>query len=334
MDSNVTPCRSPFQGKRRILFLLASMLVPLLAVAGEEEAHAWIERMINAVRTLNYEGTFVYLRGGHLESIRITHSVEGGEERERLLSLNGSPRMVNRDQASVVCIMPDVHDVSVEKRRHRSGIPVLQALGEKAFPDHYVFRILGKARIAGQDAAVIGIIPKDDYRYGYRLFLDRETALPLKLDLMDESANPIEQVMFTSLRVLPGEKGVAVADEADEDVVGTVDTQGTNGSVGLKWRFRMLPPGFSLKVADDMESDAGHKVEHLVVSDGFASVSVYIEPFTGDGKALTGSTSIGAVNALGGKVAGFQVTAVGEVPRKTIREVVEAMEYVSVASVQ
>ncbi len=317
-----------------MVLLLASMLLPALAAANEKDAHAWLERMIRAVRTLSYEGTFVYLRGGHLESIRIVHSFEGGEERERLLSLNGSPRMVNRDQAAIVCIMPDVHDVSIEERSNRSGIPVLSTLGGERFPEQYLLRILGQARIAERESVVIGVIPKDDYRYGYRLYLDKVTALPLKLDLMDESAKPIEQVMFTALRIFPRQAGEDVAAPLSDERSRAVAGKEKPTNPALKWRFKMLPPGFSVEAAGELENEEGNKVEHLVVTDGFAAVSIYIEPSPAHGKSLLGSTNIGAVNAWGGVVDGFQVTAVGEVPRKTIREIVAAMDHTAVASAQ
>jgi sigma-E factor negative regulatory protein RseB len=67
-------------------------------------------------------------------------------------------------------------------------------------------------------------------------------------------------------------------------------------------------------------------MEHLVLSDGLASISVYIESNPREG--LIGGTSIGAVHAVGNRVDGHQVTIVGEVPSDTVEAVLAGMRYV------
>jgi sigma-E factor negative regulatory protein RseB len=69
---------------------------------------------------------------------------------------------------------------------------------------------------------------------------------------------------------------------------------------------------------------AEDSTEHYVLSDGLASVSIYIERGVEDG--LQGGSRIGAVHAVGGRIAGHQVTVVGEVPAATVEQVLAGIE--------
>lgn len=304
-------------------------------MAGTEadDAQQWVSKMIGAVRGLNYEGTFVYLHDSQLESLHIVHSVDTGHEHERLMSLNGAARVVNRDGDAVVCIMPDAKAVSVDKRKSISSIPLLGALGNDAVSSYYVFHMLGKARIAMRDAVIVGVIPKDTLRYGYRLYLDKKTALPLKTDLMNESSEPVEQVMFTRLKVEL--EPLNLLDHQRLPVNNMPEpSEGTTAMSLLdnqeNWAFEGLPGGFSLKVYDKWVDRAKQLIEQFVFSDGLASISVYVEQddVSGD-DALEGKSNMGAINAWGGVKNGHQITVVGKVPDKTVSQVVNSMLYMN-----
>jgi sigma-E factor negative regulatory protein RseB len=83
-----------------------------------------------------------------------------------------------------------------------------------------------------------------------------------------------------------------------------------------------LPPGFRL-VASRIQTVPGVAlpVQHLIFSDGFASISVFIEPSSPSGPVPAQSSSVGSANAFSTLVDGHVVTAVGEVPLETVREV-------------
>jgi sigma-E factor negative regulatory protein RseB len=312
---------------RRLLGLTLLLLGAQWAHAGDTaggEVKHLLERMMESLRTLEYSGTFVYLHGSQLETLEITHAVRGGQELERLVSLNGSAREVRRDQRAVTCVMPDSRAVSVDPRAPGAGLwPTLGPdLGRLA--SMYLLYPLGESRIAGRNTQVVGIIPKDKLRYGYRFYLDRATALPLKTDLMDEHARPLEQIMFTSLSLQPVDIGGA--GDATPDGFRRLLRQAPHSDPhghGHHWTFDGLPAGFELHLRHLWSDEDDHSVEHLVLSDGLASGSVYVEPSGTEG--LRGAANVGAVNAWGGVVDGYQVTAVGEVPKATVQVVVDAL---------
>jgi sigma-E factor negative regulatory protein RseB len=177
--------------------------------------------------------------------------------------------------------------------------------------------------VAGRQTEVVGIIPRDGLRYGYRFYLDRESGLPLKSDLMGQQADPIEQVMFTSLDILPGGRAGPVS--ADPAPQSPQPVASPLVSESLPWQFESLPSGFVPVMHDDWIDSAGQPVEHFVLSDGLASVSVYIESNPTEG--LNGATRIGAVHAAGNRVSGHQITVVGEVPSVTVEAVLASIRH-------
>ena len=66
------------------------------------------------------------------------------------------------------------------------------------------------------------------------------------------------------------------------------------------------------------------QVEHMVLSDGLAGVSVFIEK-TSPAMPVSGSEKMGAVNAYI-KISGEQMfTVIGEVPGDTVKQIAEAL---------
>jgi sigma-E factor negative regulatory protein RseB len=276
-----------------------------------------LSRMALAVERLEYEGTLVYLYGHQLTTLRIAHRFDGGESRESLLALNGPIRAVARDHRGVTCVLPDARPISVERARSGNGVLRSTPLDPDRLAPHYLIHPLGHSRVAGRDTDVIGIIPRDNLRYGYRFYVDQATGLPLKTDLMDHSATPIEQVMFTDLTVM----GMATPAQTAEPQHTGQDAAETEGSLPPEqlvdvrdagWQFDALPSGFRVVAHERPDSAA----EHFLLSDGLASVSVYIEADSGAG--LRGATRMGAVHAAGRMLDDRQVTAVGQVPADTI----------------
>ena len=70
------------------LLLFCCLLQSATAFAEEKDVRAWLQSMVESVRTLNYRGTFVFLHDNQLESMEIFHTVDARGEKERLVSLN------------------------------------------------------------------------------------------------------------------------------------------------------------------------------------------------------------------------------------------------------
>jgi sigma-E factor negative regulatory protein RseB len=321
---------SKYHGQVCIILCLF-LLIPLYVTAADDTPppKVWLERMMQAVQKLNYQGTFVYLHDNQLESMRIVHAVKGDQVKESLISLNGTPREVIRDKESVTCVLPDSNEVSIDKRIPSSKFLNILPDDLNQLDNHYSFQNAGNTRIANRQAQIVVIVPNDRLRYGYRFVLDTESSLPLKSDLLNEHGELVEQTMFTDLQI-----GVAEINEVyNRESLYTYRLKShpdTMARIPLtdndKWHFIGLPSGFRLSMRHQLvDPQSSDPIDQYVFSDGLSSLSVFVEPETRE-EAFSGVSRLGAINAWGGQVQGFQVTAVGEVPAVTILGVVQGMQ--------
>jgi sigma-E factor negative regulatory protein RseB len=301
--------------------LAAASLVLVAGRAAADDAAGWLGRMDQALRGLSYEGRLVYVHDGAVESLRLVHVRDGDRQHERLESLNGAARVVIRNQERVTCLLTESRAFSM-KRDATRGPLALPEIDPAQLSVAYTPRVEGEGRIAGRSAKVVALVPKDSYRYGYRLFLDEQHALPLKADLLDESGNVLTQTMFVDLRVGPevrddGPADVASMAEAPDDATAG-DASAQHGP--SQWSLSSLPAGFRVATRGRRTvGPAQPMVEHLLLTDGVASISVFVSPTP---QELDGPAALGAVNAYGRQVSGFHVTAMGEVPLRTLQMVV------------
>jgi len=310
-----------FRARRLLVALLMCAAGTASASESESQPGEQLARMSDALRSLSYEGTLVYLHDNKLETLRIVHRIEDGQVSEQLVSLNGPVRTLTREKGKVTCELSDSRPISVQGKSVAKDLLHAKTIDPEGIADHYLVYALGAARVAGRQTDVVGIIPRDGLRYGYRFFLDRESGLPLKSDLMGQQADPIEQVMFTSLNLLPSEQWApAPAKSLSKPPRTAVESVEPESG---PWQFAELPPGFFLVMRNNWSDPAGQPVEHLVLTDGLASVSVYVESDPREG--LEGGTRIGAVHAAGTRVSGHQVTVVGEVPSATVDAVLASI---------
>ncbi|MDX2456387.1 MAG: MucB/RseB C-terminal domain-containing protein [Gammaproteobacteria bacterium] len=311
-------------------WLLPALLVVVGQAYAQDNARRWLDEMSSAMQSLDYDGTFVYLHDGKLEAMRIVHQAGEYGEMERLVSLTGSPREVLRDDRVVTCIIADSKSVMVGQSRPRQPFPVVPGDLDR-LSRNYRLQELGEDRMAGYLSRVISITPKDRFRYGYRFWIDASNYMLLKSDLTDVDGEAIEQVMFTRLNV-GGSIPVAALQPSLTGDGYSWTRQGTDshspaarpGKPG--WAVKRLPVGFELTDFQHKRMrKEGASVEHMVFSDGLATMSVYVEKLKSDADAFQGLSSMGAMHAFGAVVDGYQVTVVGEVPPATVQMVANSV---------
>lgn len=306
-------------------FFIALLAFSSSASAGEALAYSWLMKMNQATRMLDYDGEFVYQHGDQLEAMRIIHAVRNGSVRERLVSLNGSAREVIRDDKQVMCYLPDQKSVIVEHRflgRDKS-FPTILPESIDVLKKSYVIQLGAPGRVSGRNAQVVIIRPRDQYRYGYHMWADRETGLLLKSDLVDHMGKTLEQFMFAQVKI------GHVIDAADLEPAMGVDDMAwyvgktmnhTSVQPAQGWTVSKVPAGFVLSNHIMRKTPArGNPVEHLVYTDGLAAVSIFIEKIDEATRSMmVGGNTMGAVHAFGNVVNDHQIIVVGEVPAATV----------------
>ncbi len=200
---------------------------------------------------------------------------------------------------------------------------------------------VARTRLNRRDTRVILVAPKDEYRYGYRLWIDESTAMPLKTQLCDSRGHVIEQIVFASLTLASRIPDSAFKPEVSTDGFQWLRTESpgkdpgapaSHATASLVWNALKLPPGFKMTVrsAQVMPGSDG-PVDHLVFTDGMASVSVFVETRQ---KVATGqqpaneeeSATVGSSSAFSTVIDGHKVTAVGEVPPATVRFIANSVK--------
>ncbi len=299
-------------------------------IAGEISSNPQqsLDRMARAAQTLDYDGTFIYRNGATIQSMRIIHRGGGEGERERLVALSGAAREVIRDSQRVTCILPDSQTVVVSKSRPRTFPYSKLFASDTGFNRFYALSSGRGERVAGRHTQLVTVDPHDGFRYGYRLWMDRDLGLLLKSELIDEGGEIIEQLVYTNID-LPA----SIPDELLEPAISGAgytwynddQSESVTAAAGDRepgWYPGWLPDGFELsQVARDPILASRDPVEHLVFSDGLASISVFIERLDAASEPLAGLDSMGAVNAYGRMIEDYQITVVGEVPAITVERV-------------
>lgn len=299
----------------------------------QAEARRWLERMIQAAQTLNYEGTFVYAQGQSLEAMHIIHSTGSDGERQRMFSLNGAVREVVVADNRVICVLPRQTVAFNGAYYNRSPFPISLPRELGALEHHYGFKVLGKDRIAGMSTRVIAIEPRDRLRFGYRLWLEDETGMVLRSVLLDEEGRVVEQLMFTSLEVKPRIDPARLLPSAPISAAAGPGQPGGENVVDSPWVLSRPPDGFSQVMHNRFSAAASrHSTEHILFTDGLATVSVFLERLDGAEPLLEGASRMGAMNAFGMVLEDHQVVVVGEVPGATVEMIAKALEYAPAAA--
>jgi sigma-E factor negative regulatory protein RseB len=311
------------------LALLAFALA-VASTAAADEPQKWLERMNQALTTLNYDGVFSHIQGGRVETLRIIHRVQGGNITERLVSLDGSGREFIHTGSQLVCYLPDARTVLVEQQPEPSLLLGRLPKFDAGTSQFYDLKALKRTRIIGRKARLIEVDPKDDYRYGYRIWIDEATGMPLRTQLCDGAGNVVEQVVFASIAI-PDQ----IPDSAFKPDVSTtgfqwlrqVPTPLPPNAPVYTWSALRLPPGFhmSVRAAQVMPGVTG-LVEHLVYTDGVASVSVFVESHMHVGHTPAGGAQLGSTSTFATIVDGHPITAVGEVPPETVKFIANSMK--------
>jgi sigma-E factor negative regulatory protein RseB len=317
--------------RARLTLALAASFAAAAAVA--DDARGLLERMEHALATRNYQGTFVHEHDGQSETLRIVHRVEGEGFAERLVSLDGSGREVIRRDGELRAYFPDQRVALVESDT-RTGLLFsgLQALDSSA-GQMYRLSEAAPARITGRETRVLLVEPLDDLRYGYRVWVDEASAMPLKTQMHTAAGRLIEELVFTELSLPAQVPDAALQPDRGARHCRLLRHAAAGASqppqaADTTWDAADLPPGFRL-VANStrLMGDEQRPVTHLVFSDGLASVSVFVEPqsrlpASGRREPVPQTlTRLGSSSAVSTEVDGHRVTAIGEVPPDTVRAI-------------
>jgi sigma-E factor negative regulatory protein RseB len=304
---------------------VAALIVAGAAQAQSPETLGWLRKIHDASQKLSYSGTFVYQQGARSETSRITRY--GAGDIERLEVLDGRPREIVRTRDTVRCYLPDRQVVKVERRAADRNFPALVPEQVGALARHYDISLGETRRIAGFDCQAVLLTPKDNLRYGYKLYADASTGMLLRAVTVDASGETIEQFSFTQLSI--GNVTREMVRTRHSAGGWRIDHAEASPAQLAGWGLSAELPGFRKIVELKRFLGESRPVGQVVYSDGLAAVSVFIEPLDAARKEAqrTGLASVGAIHIYTREVANHMVTVVGEAPAVSVQRIANAVEY-------
>jgi sigma-E factor negative regulatory protein RseB len=298
----------------------------------ERSVSDWLMRMHDASKLRSYAGTFVVSSiGGGMSSARIWHACEGDVQVERVESLTGAPRSVFRRNERVVTFYPETHVVRTEKRESLGVFTNLLKSSSSSIPEFYSARRVGTDRVAGFETDVVQLAPRDNLRFGYRIWSEKKSGLVVKLQTIDADGSVLEQSAFSELTL----DAPVRADELTQMMGATGGWRVENVDVAKTtpesegWQLKSPPAGF--KPISSYRRPVGGApapdgTMQWIFSDGLAAVSLFLEPYDARRHTQEGLFSSGATQTLTHRIQDWWLTAVGEVPQPTLRAFAQGLE--------
>jgi sigma-E factor negative regulatory protein RseB len=313
--------------------LLAATCCAALAQQGPDRGvNEWLVRMQEASRLRSYVGTFVVSsRGGAMSSARIWHVGDAAQQIERVEVLTGTPRSTIRRNEEVVTFLPEHRLVRTERREELGLFTNILKSTDASIPDFYSARKVGADRVAGFDADVVQLAPKDALRFGYKVWSEKRSGLVVKLQTLDPGGNVLEQSAFSELQldmpIRPGKLAQMMQTPQGWRVERAQAVKTTAASEG--WALRTEVAGFKPMSCYKRPAPRPGMPEgaiHWIFSDGLASVSLFLEPYDGERHQQEGVLAAGATQTLTRRIDDWWLTAVGEVPPQTLRAFALSLE--------
>jgi sigma-E factor negative regulatory protein RseB len=300
-------------------------LATSVAQAQSPETLSWLRKIHDATQRLSYSGTFVYQNGDRTETSRITRYVDASGDIEKLEVMDGVPREIVRTKDTVRCYLPDSRVVKVDRRAERT-FPALLPERISALARHYDISLGETRRIAGFDCQAVLLQPKDNLRYGYKLYADVNSGMLLEAVTVDSAGRKVEEFRFTQLTL-----GNVTRDMVrPRHVVKEWRVEDTEAAPTrlAGWGLASELPGFRKVTELKRRLGESRPVGQMVYSDGLAAVSVFIEPLEGRRDPVrTGLASMGAIHIYTREVANHMITVVGEAPAVSVQRIADAVEF-------
>ncbi|MBE8168184.1 MAG: MucB/RseB [Shewanella sp.] len=306
---------------RSFLLILTAVVFPAFA-QNDLPAEAWLQKMSQALQETQYRASMVQVQADHIRPLVYLHGTVDAREIAFLEYLNGPPQKAVRVGETVTFLEHDQPAYSVKANRIQGTWPQSFSGNIESLAKGYQFVLGGRSRIAGRPGQLIRFIPNDQHRFGYQIWLDMESYLPLRFDTLSRDKTLLEQLMVVEMAVLDVTP-VVLTEAAKHNWPEASEVSQRSG--GQNWSFSWLPDGFKIVVRDLHQLyGSGQPVEYISLSDGLVNLSVYVSP---SGKAplpeeLTTTNGLSIVTEKSGE---FEVVVVGQAPSETLITIAKSL---------
>lgn len=306
---------------------------PVDAAQPDRGINEWLLRMHEASRRRAYIGTFVVSSNANMASAKIWHICDGEHQMERVESLSGAPRSTFRRDDQVITFLPESRQAVAERRESLGLFPNLLQSPDSSIAQFYAARQSGHDRVAGFDADVVLLQPKDKLRYGYRVWSEKKTGLVMKLQTLDVDGRVLEQSAFSELQL-----DAPVSMTKLSQMMGNTEGYKVDRPEMIKttaaaegWVLKSPVAGFKpmscfKRPAVVAEGSTTDNTMQWIFSDGLASISLFVEAFDRRQHGQEGLMALGATRTITRRIGDWWLTVVGEAPAQTLSAFAQGLE--------
>jgi sigma-E factor negative regulatory protein RseB len=306
------------------VFLSFGFLLCSGSAISASSAEAWLQKMSAAISSFNYQITFVVLtQKKEAQPYAWRHSVVDGVEMEHINLLNGAGSEVLRVGNRVSYFDTNLSPYSLSSENINGPIPFELLRHPLRLQNAYDFVLAGRSRISGRPAQQVRIVSKDNTRYSYNMWLDQQTGLILKLNMLDLSGKVLEQIQVTLLNVLSEPDDYFL--NIEQDKLPQYANVNVDENIEHKWTVHWLPEGMEVTTANIHRLPlTGQLTDYIMLSDGLVNVSVYLQRITDEPPSNIALLS--DTNTLVSKQVGpMAVTIIGKIPLNTANTIVNSI---------
>lgn len=328
----------------KILLIVTGLFFSSFVLAEAVDVKNLLSNMSEAVRTLNYQGRFMYVLGNDTSSFQIQHAVINGKEHERLVFLNQKQQEVVRVGHDTFCIHAGNHLLGQHKAISANPFAEKISKLENGIENYYDITLNEDHMVAGRDTYQISFKSKDNNRYDQLLWIDTQSKLLLKANVSDTNLGTLESFEFVQIDIgqeIPASvfahKNYVQHKPKHFDPALAISDEKNASNTNSMWQANWLPEGFYfsgaaqqiIKSSERSTLVKNQPVDMLMYTDGIAAITIFIEKLNKVSQ-FAESSQKGAVSAYShaftiGDEQNFMITVVGEVPLQTVERVAKGI---------
>ncbi|MCU4675935.1 MucB/RseB C-terminal domain-containing protein [Catenovulum sp. 2E275] len=296
-------------------------------VWAQNDAKAWLIKMNQATKTLNYEMSFVIVHNDKAEPWRWFHGTIEEQEREILTALNGPGQQLIRKGDTLTYLQPEQAAYSIKDTVSHGPLPEILRTDISHVEQSYDFHLMGKSRVAGLPARLIRVLARDAARYDYWLWLHEDTGLLLKSAIVNKNNEILEQLQVSHLQVT-NEPSEILQEIHQAELPEAFTIKNSAPMSAVDWQITWIPAGFEpVKVDRHYLFGSKNLVDYVMLSDGVVWFSVYLRRLDTDETIAATALSSGANSYLTKQINQAEVTVIGKVPLPTAEKLIGSIRW-------
>ncbi|UVC28418.1 sigma-E factor regulatory protein RseB [Pantoea sp. SOD02] len=306
-----------------VSLLAGSLFCSSIASAQTSASGALLQQMEQASQNLNYEFAYINVSRLGIESLRYRHAVIDNRIFAQLLQMDGPRREVIQRGNDISYFEPGLDPFSLPGNHIIDALPGLMFADFSRLGEAYDFIPVGRSRMADQMCEVVRIVSRDGTRYSYVVWLDVDTKLPLRIDLLDRDGETLEQFRVISFAVDEGVRNLMQGLEKANLPPSLSLPAGDK--VELSWQPGWLPAGMKLISQSRRDIPSMNKtVESRLYSDGLFSFAINITP--ADKSSSMQALRTGRRTVQTEVRNNNEITVVGELPPATAKRIADSID--------